>query len=83
MTLETTPETELFQRGRQVLGKTGGGLIAKLLKAKNNQVPLARSAIEIASTKENPREYIGAVIRGGERSEMGAAQQSGYGDDWW
>lgn len=80
---EVNSETDLFRRGRQVLGASGGGLIAKLLKAKNGQVPIARSAIEMASTKENPREYIGAVIRGGERSEMGAAQQAGYGDDWW
>lgn len=78
-----TPEVELFQRGREVLGVTGGGLIAKLLKAKNKDIALARSAIELASTKQNPREYIGAVIRGGEKEEMGAAQQSGYGDDWW
>lgn len=79
----STPETELFTRGKQVLGATGGGLIAKLLRAKNQNVPIARAAIELASTKQNPREYIGAVIRGGEKEEMGAAQQSGYGDVWW
>lgn len=58
------PERELFERGRQVLGKQGGGLVAQLLAAKQKNIALARAAIEQASTKSNPREYIGAVIRG-------------------
>lgn len=58
------PEREYFLRGREVLGKGAGGLIAKLLKAKGMNVALARAAIEQASTKQNPAEYIGAAIRG-------------------
>jgi len=58
------PETELFRRGKHVLGKEAGGLIARLLKAKDGKIPLARAAIEMASTKQNPREYIGAIARG-------------------
>lgn len=78
-----TPEVELFVRGREVLGSTAGGLISKLLKAKNGEVALARAAVEMASTKQSPREYIGGVIRGGGREEMGALARPGYGDDWW
>ncbi|WGR74322.1 MULTISPECIES: hypothetical protein [unclassified Bradyrhizobium] len=59
-----SPEAELFRRGREVLGKQAGGLITKLLAAKQKNIPLARAAIEQASTKSDPREYIGAVIRG-------------------
>ena len=59
-----TPETELFRRGKEVLGKNAGGLIAELLRAKDGSIPLARSAIETASTKHDPREYVGAIIRG-------------------
>lgn len=59
------PEKELFERGKQVLGKSSGGLIVKLLRAKNNSIPLARSAIEQASTKQNPAEYIARAINGG------------------
>lgn len=59
-----TDEADLFRRGKIILGQSAGGLIASLLKAKKGSVPLARAAIEQASTKENPREYIGAVIRG-------------------
>lgn len=58
------PEVELFRRGREVLGKQAGGMISQLLNAKQKNVALARAAIEQASTKSDPREYIGAVIRG-------------------
>ena len=59
------PDRELFSRGKQVLGKSAGGQIVKLKAAKGGNVALARAAIERASTKENPSEYIAAVIRGG------------------
>jgi uncharacterized protein YdaU (DUF1376 family) len=59
------PEKELFDRGKQVLGKSAGGVIVKLVHAKGGNVALARAAIEQASTKQSPSEYIGAVIRGG------------------
>lgn len=59
------PDKDLFDRGKQVLGKSAGGLIAKLKAAKGGNVALARAAIEQASTKQNPSEYIAAVVRGG------------------
>lgn len=62
------PEVDLFRRGREVLGKQAGGLISKLLAAKQKSIPQARAAIEQASTKSDPREYIGAVIRGQQKS---------------
>lgn len=58
------PEKELFDRGKSVLGQAAGGLIAKLLKAKNGSIALARAAIEQASEKQNPREYIGRILNG-------------------
>jgi uncharacterized protein YdaU (DUF1376 family) len=62
------PETELFRRGREVLGDNAGGMINQLLKAKGRP-ELARAAIEQAATKERPREYIGAIIRGNAADE--------------
>ncbi len=59
-----SPEKQLYRRGREVLGKSGGGMIANLLRAKHGSVPLARAAIEQASEKQNPREYIGRIIAG-------------------
>lgn len=58
-------ETELFRRGKEVLGKRAGGLIAKLKAAKGGNIALARAAIEQASTKQDPAQYVGGVIRGG------------------
>lgn len=59
------PEREYFFRGREVLGQGAGGLIAELLKAKGRNVALARAALETASTKQNPKEYVAAICRGG------------------
>lgn len=58
------PEREYFMRGREVLGKGAGGIIGKLLKAKGGNVALARAAIEQASQKQNPTEYVAAICRG-------------------
>lgn len=63
-----TEEAELFERGKQVLGKDAGGMIVRLRKAKDGSIALARAAIEQASTKENPREYIGRILAGPARS---------------
>lgn len=56
-------EVDLFRRGKQILGASAGGLIKQLLAAKEGKIPLARAALETAATKENPREYVGAVLR--------------------
>lgn len=74
-------ERELFSRGREVLGKTNGAMIAKLKKAKGGNVALARAAIEVASQKENPREYIAAIVKNGERQTVKFVQQRGFDDD--
>lgn len=58
-------EREYFDRGKQVAGKSSGGLLAKLLKAKGGNVALARSAVEAASQKHNPSEYLAACCRDG------------------
>jgi hypothetical protein len=55
-------ERDLFKRGKEVLGHNAGGQIAKLLKSRENDVALARSVIELAATKQNPREYVAAAI---------------------
>jgi len=56
-------EVDLFRRGKEVLGKSAGGLIKQLLTAKDGKTNLARAAIEQAAGKENPREYVGKIIR--------------------
>lgn len=60
------PQARYFHRVTEVLGPSGRSLGAKLLKAKGDVVTLAESALVLASGKANPREYIGAIIRGGD-----------------
>jgi hypothetical protein len=56
-------EADLFRRGKAILGESAGGLIKKLITAKAGSIALARAAIETASTKQDPREYVAACIR--------------------
>jgi hypothetical protein len=58
------PEKAFFDQAAQILGSNGRSLAGQLLKAKDRNVALAHSALLTASTKSNPREYIGAIIRG-------------------
>lgn len=60
----TSEEADYFRRGKQILGPNAGGLLAQLKAAKTGSVALARAAIEQATTKQNPREYLMRVIRG-------------------
>jgi hypothetical protein len=62
-------ECELFRRGKEILGEKSGGLIKNLLKAKG-RIELARAAIEVAATKQDPREYVAAIIRGVDEREQ-------------
>lgn len=63
------PKAGYFQRGREVLGRNAGGLLAKLLKSYGNEddpnsIAKARARIEEASTKSDPSEWLGRVIAG-------------------
>ena len=60
------PQARYFNRVVEVLGPTGRSLGAKLLKAKSGVITQAESALVLASGKADPREYIGAIIRGGQ-----------------
>jgi hypothetical protein len=71
-------ETELYRRGKEILGTGAGGLIKRVVQNKGGDIALARAAVEIASTKQDPREYIGAIIRGRDGPEDARAR----GDAW-
>jgi Protein of unknown function (DUF1376) len=65
-------EADLFRRGKAILGDSAGGLIKNLIKAKAGSIALARAALETASTKQDPREYVAACIRGPEAAAQRA-----------
>lgn len=64
---EKTPEARVYARGKEILGQSAGGLVKKLLVAKNNSIPQAMAALEMAAGVAEPREYLGAIIRGREQ----------------
>lgn len=56
-------EKQIYDLGKELLGSNSGGVIKKLIVAKDGALPLAHAALLTAKTKSNPREYIGAIIR--------------------
>lgn len=67
--LPPNPEKIFFDQAVQFLGPDARSLAAKLLKAKNGNVLAAHQALLTAVQKSNPREYLGAIIRGRESVE--------------
>jgi hypothetical protein len=57
-----SPEKVLFDRGKDVLGKGGGGLIARLRKATGNDDALALDRLNEATDKSSPKEYLAKII---------------------
>jgi uncharacterized protein YdaU (DUF1376 family) len=57
-------EAEVYRVGREVLGKNAGGLITDLRKSQHFDDRAALDLIEQARAKNDPREWLGAVLRG-------------------
>jgi hypothetical protein len=57
-------EAEVYRVGREVLGKSAGGMITDLRKAQHFDDRAALDLIEQARAKDDPREWLGAVLRG-------------------
>jgi hypothetical protein len=74
-------EKSYFDRSVEILGPSGRGLAAKLLKAKKKVISHARLALEQSATKSNPKSYIGGIVNGSHDDNGGPAP--GYGDDHW
>jgi hypothetical protein len=70
------PEADYYRRGREVLGPSAGGVLTKLLRAKGLNVSLARAAIEQASTRGDPKQYVGAMIRNSGAQDDGASKRT-------
>lgn len=55
-------ERDYFARGRDVLGKSAGGQLAKLLKINGGNVALSRSTLELAATKHDKAAFFARAI---------------------
>lgn len=56
-------EKAVFGYGKAHLGKSAGGVIANLKKHHGGDLRKVRHSLEQASTKENPMEYVQAILR--------------------
>lgn len=57
-------ERAYFARGREIIGnKNAGGLLATLLKCRNQDLDAALRVLETAADKLDPREYVAAACR--------------------
>lgn len=73
--LVSSPDKQIYDLGKQVLGSNSGGLIKKLIAAKDGILPLAHAALLTAQTKSDPREYVGRIVRNRDSPEA-------RGDAW-
>lgn len=74
-------ERFLFDYGRLVLGKDSGGIIVRLKQAYG--ISQAWNQLKAASTKSDPREYIGAILRGKKFDENSAKVGEIHGRYMW
>jgi hypothetical protein len=56
------PDAELFRRGKEILGRNGGGQIARLKLAFGGDIAKTRELLEHAASRSDPSAYIGAAI---------------------
>ncbi len=61
-------EQLLFDLGKQVLGKKSGGLIVKLMQSRG--INSTRVIILMAARKSDPLEYVGAVLKEKNESQV-------------
>lgn len=71
-------ERQYFIRGKDLLGRRAGSLLARLLKSKGGNIALARAELERASTKENPREWLAKVSQPRTTGRV----CNGYAEEW-
>lgn len=71
-----TLEKRVFSRGKEVLGKSAGGMIANLRKKLEFNDEAAMRAIDAAAEKESPREWMSRFIQSGSPSEFGILRRN-------
>ncbi|MBP2311904.1 hypothetical protein [Azospirillum soli] len=57
-------DKQVFDRGKELLGKSSGGMIVKLRRKYDGDDVRVLNLLELAATKSNPAEYVGRLIAG-------------------
>lgn len=71
-----TLEAKVYRIGKSVLGKSSGGVITRLRRLPGMTDARAIELLEQATDKENPAEWIGAVLKNGDTDGQFAARQA-------
>jgi hypothetical protein len=58
------PQKEVFKRGKSMLGRNAGAMITKLLRHCHGDCRRALDLLQLAESKSDVREYLGAILRG-------------------
>ena len=58
------PEKPIFDFGKSLLGKSSGGQVKNLIRHHGGDLAATLHTLNIAAGKSDPREYVGAILRG-------------------
>jgi uncharacterized protein YdaU (DUF1376 family) len=58
------PKKPVFDLGKSVLGKSSGGQVTNLIRHHGGNLTATMHTLQVAANKSDPREYIGAILRG-------------------
>ena len=77
-----SPEARFYDRAKEILGRSSGGLAAKLLRHFDGVLPRAMASLELASGASDPRQYLGAIIANRDRDDGSGDPRGERGRDW-
>ena len=63
------PEKPVFDYGKDVLGNNAGGQVRNLIRHHGGDLDATLTTLRQAARKSNPREYVGAILRGDRQPE--------------
>jgi hypothetical protein len=63
------PKKPVYEFGKKLLGQSSGGQVTNLIRHHRSDLVATMNTLRVAANKSDPREYIGAILRGGRPSE--------------
>ena len=58
------PKKPVYELGKKLLGKSSGGQVTNLIRHHGGDLAATIQTLNLATNKSDPREYIGAILRG-------------------
>jgi hypothetical protein len=68
-TRPASPEKPVYDLGKQVLGKSAGGQVRKLIRHHGGDLDATERTLHLAAGKSSPSQYVGAILRGETRAD--------------